>query len=51
VVVGLGVVVFGFFVLERGRGGRVLKLRVDAENENIKNYIDQYVSKGSKTTC
>jgi hypothetical protein len=47
----LGVVEFRIFLGERGRGGRVLKLRVDAENENIKNYIDQYVSKGSKTTC
>jgi hypothetical protein len=47
----LGVVEFRIFLGERGRGGRVLKLRVDAEKENIKNYVDQYTSKGSKTTC
>jgi tetratricopeptide (TPR) repeat protein len=47
----LGVVEFRIFLGERGRGGRVLKLRVDAEKENIKNYIDQYISKGSKKTC
>jgi tetratricopeptide (TPR) repeat protein len=46
----LGVVEFRIFLGERGRGGRVLKLRVDAEKENIKNYVDQYISKGSKTT-
>jgi len=47
----LGVVEFRIFVGERGRGGRVIKLRVDAEKENIKNYVDQYISKGSRTTC
>jgi hypothetical protein len=46
----LGVVEFRIFLGERGRGGRVLKLRVDAEKEDIKNYVDQYISKGSKTT-
>lgn len=47
----LGVVEFRIFLGERGRGGKVLKLRVDAEKENIKNYVDQHMSKGSKTTC
>ena len=47
----LGVVEFRIFLGERGRGGRVLKLRVDPENENIKNYVNQYSSNGSKTTC
>ena len=47
----LGVVDFRIFLGERGRGGRVLKLRVEAEKDNIKNYVDQYISKGSKTTC
>jgi tetratricopeptide (TPR) repeat protein len=46
----LGVVESRIFLGERGRGGRILKLRVDAEKENIKNYVDQHVSKGSKTT-
>ncbi len=46
----LGVVEFRIFLGERGRGGRVLKLRVDAEKEDIKNYVDRYISKGSKTT-
>ena len=47
----LGVIEFRIFFGERGRGGRVLKLRVDPENENIKNYVNQYSSNGSKTTC
>jgi tetratricopeptide (TPR) repeat protein len=47
----LGVVEFRIFLGERGRGGRVHKLRVDPENENIKNYVNQYSSNGSKTTC
>jgi predicted ATPase len=47
----LGVVEFRIFFGERGRGGRVLKFRVDTEKENIRNYIDQYTSKGSKRTC
>ena len=47
----LGVVEFRIFLGERGRGGRVLKLRVEVEKDNIKNYVDQYISKGSKTTC
>jgi hypothetical protein len=46
----LGVVEFRIFRGERGRGGKVLKLRVDAEKENMKNYVDHYLSKGSKTT-
>jgi hypothetical protein len=46
----LGVVESRIFLGERGRGGRVLKLRVEAEKESIKNYVDQYISKGSKTT-
>jgi tetratricopeptide (TPR) repeat protein len=46
----LGVAEFRIFFGERGRGGRVLKLRVNAEKENIKNYVDQYISKGSHTT-
>jgi hypothetical protein len=46
----LGVVEFRIFLGERGRGGRVLKLRVDAEKGNTKNYVDQYIPKGSKTT-
>jgi tetratricopeptide (TPR) repeat protein len=47
----LGVVEFRIFLGERGRGGKVLKLRVDAENEKIKNCVEQYVSNGSITTC
>jgi tetratricopeptide (TPR) repeat protein len=47
----LGVVEFRIFLGERGRGGKVLKLRVDAEKEIVKNYVDQYISKDSKTTC
>jgi tetratricopeptide (TPR) repeat protein len=47
----LGVVDFRIFLGERGRGGRVLKLRVEVEKDNIKNYVNQYISKGSKTTC
>jgi tetratricopeptide (TPR) repeat protein len=46
-----GVVEFRIFLGERGRGGRVLKLRVEVEKDNIKNYVDQYISKGSKKTC
>jgi hypothetical protein len=47
----LGVVDFRIFLGERGRGGKVLKLRVEVEKDNIKNYVDQYISKGSKTAC
>jgi tetratricopeptide (TPR) repeat protein len=38
-----GVVEGRFFLGERGRGGRVLKLRVYAEKDNIKRYIDQRI--------
>ena len=47
----LGVVEFRIFIGERGRGGKVLKLRVDTEKEIITNYIDQNISKDSKTLC
>jgi len=46
----MGVVEFRIFFGERGRGGKVLKLRVDAKKENIKNSVDEYISKGFKTT-
>jgi tetratricopeptide (TPR) repeat protein len=39
----LGVVEGRFFFGERGRGGRVLKLRVYAEKDSIKQYIDQRI--------
>jgi tetratricopeptide (TPR) repeat protein len=47
----LGVVEFRIFIGERGRGGKVFKLRVDTEKEIIKNYVDQNISKDSKTPC
>jgi hypothetical protein len=37
----LGVVDVRFFFGERGRGGKILKLRVSCEKDNIKRYIDQ----------
>ncbi len=39
----LGVVEVRFFFGERGRGGKILKLRVSYEKENIKQYIDQRI--------
>ena len=37
----LGVVEARFFFGERGRGGKILKLRVSYEKENVKQYVDQ----------
>ncbi|MFC1486382.1 AAA family ATPase [Thermoproteota archaeon] len=37
----LGIVEARFFFGERGRGGKILKLRVSHEKENVKQYIDQ----------
>jgi tetratricopeptide (TPR) repeat protein len=37
----LGVVEVRFFFGERGRGGKILKLRVSYEKENVKQYVDQ----------
>jgi tetratricopeptide (TPR) repeat protein len=39
----LGVVEVRFFFGERGRGGKILKLRVSCEKENVKRYIDQRI--------
>jgi tetratricopeptide (TPR) repeat protein len=39
----LGVVEVRFFFGERGRGGKILKLRVSYEKENVKRYIDQRI--------
>ena len=39
----LGVVEARFFFGERGRGGKVQKLRVACEKENIRRYIDQRI--------
>jgi tetratricopeptide (TPR) repeat protein len=39
----LGVVEVRFFFGERGRGGKILKLRVFCERDDIKRYIDQHI--------
>jgi len=39
----LGAVEVRFFFGERGRGGKILKLRVACEKENVKMYIDQRI--------
>jgi hypothetical protein len=39
----LGIVEARFFFGERGRGGKILKLRVAHEKENVKQYIDQSI--------
>ncbi|TRO52735.1 hypothetical protein E2P63_03130, partial [Candidatus Bathyarchaeota archaeon] len=39
----LGIVEARFFVGERGRGGKILKLRVAHEKEVVKQYIDQRI--------
>jgi hypothetical protein len=39
----LGIVEGRFFFGERGRGGKILKLRVAHEKENVKQYIDQSI--------
>ena len=39
----LGVVEVRVFFGEKGRGGKVLKLRVSSEKENVKRYIDQRI--------
>jgi hypothetical protein len=31
-----------FFFGERGRGGKILKLRVSCERDDVKRYIDQH---------
>ena len=38
----LGVVEARFFFGERGRGGKILKLRVTYEKEIVKQHIDQH---------
>jgi hypothetical protein len=37
----MGVVEMRVFFGEKGRGGKILKLRVSSEKENVKRYIDQ----------
>jgi tetratricopeptide (TPR) repeat protein len=39
----LGVVEMRVFFGEKGRGGKILKLRVSSEKENVKRYIDQRI--------
>ena len=39
----LGVVEVRFFFGERGRGGKVRKLRVSCAKENVRKYIDQCI--------
>jgi predicted ATPase len=39
----LGVVEARVFFGEKGRGGKILKLRVSSEKENVKRYIDQRI--------
>jgi tetratricopeptide (TPR) repeat protein len=39
----LGAVEVRFFFGERGRGGKIVKLRVSYEKENVKRYIDQRI--------
>ena len=39
----LGVVEVRVFFGEKGRGGKILKLRVSSEKENVKRYIDQLI--------
>ena len=39
----LGVVEVRVFFGEKGRGGKILKLRVSSEKENVKRYIDQRI--------
>lgn len=39
----LGLVEVRFFFGERGRGGKILKLRVSCEKDDVKQYIDQYI--------
>jgi tetratricopeptide (TPR) repeat protein len=39
----LGVVEVRFFFGERGRGGKILKLRVSCEKDNVKRYINQRI--------
>ncbi len=44
----LGLVESRFFRGERGRGGRVLKIRICHEKENVKQFLDQRRSKKVK---
>jgi hypothetical protein len=39
----LGIVEARFFFGERGRGGKILKLRISHEKENVKQYVDQRI--------
>lgn len=44
----LGLIEMRYFIGERGRGGRIVKIRMAYEKEKVKNYVDKQIANASK---